>query len=390
VEITRGRLLKTERLIVIIWGMRKAGLALLSIIALIFSSIPVAQAALNAEVNLDNPRVVPLFGQESASQVSTTVGWSGFLYSPRIILSAAHSHYRFDNSRNRVLSEAPFITVGKPNSSAKDTEGRVKVVKTFVGNYRLGSIGGLDDFIVLVLEKDLVSVPPAKLMTPEIEEELVNARAEVSFHGYGEYRDRCAPGQTNPCPKDRNNPNHGTSELPRINKINLAPKSAFPWLQGDALADAANETLVSNHKACSGDSGGPITTNYKGDLLYLGQGLNGMNVYACGAGNGPVGGGHPQEMGLFSPVHRHLGLIKQAEEFVANEKKLEAAKQEADAKAKAEAEAKAAAELKAKQEAEAATKATAAKKITITCVKGKTVKKVTAVKPKCPTGYKKK
>ena len=33
---------------------------------------------------------------------------------------------------------------------------------------------------------------------------------------------------------------------------------------------------------------------------------------------------------------------------------------------------------------------TVAKKITITCVKGKTSKKVTAVKPKCPTGYKKK
>jgi hypothetical protein len=32
----------------------------------------------------------------------------------------------------------------------------------------------------------------------------------------------------------------------------------------------------------------------------------------------------------------------------------------------------------------------AAKKTTITCVKGKTTKKVTAVNPKCPTGYKKK
>ena len=64
------------------------------------------------------------------------------------------------------------------------------------------------------------------------------------------------------------------------------------------------------------------------------------------------------------------------------------AKQEAEAKAAAE---KAAAELKAKQEAEAKAKAEAAKKnITITCVKGKTVKKVTAVNPKCPKGYKKK
>ena len=65
-----------------------------------------------------------------------------------------------------------------------------------------------------------------------------------------------------------------------------------------------------------------------------------------------------------------------------------AAKAGAELRAKQEAEAQAAAELKAKQEAEA--KATATKKITITCVKGKLTKKVTAVKPKCPAGYKKK
>jgi len=60
------------------------------------------------------------------------------------------------------------------------------------------------------------------------------------------------------------------------------------------------------------------------------------------------------------------------------------AKQETEAKAAAEA--KSAAELKAKQEVEA--KAGTNKKTTITCVKGKLTKKVTAVKPKCPSGYK--
>jgi hypothetical protein len=69
------------------------------------------------------------------------------------------------------------------------------------------------------------------------------------------------------------------------------------------------------------------------------------------------------------------------------------AKQEAEVKAaaevlaKQEAEAMAAAELKAKKKAEA--KVALKKKITITCVKGKLSKKVTAVKPKCPNGYKK-
>jgi hypothetical protein len=50
--------------------------------------------------------------------------------------------------------------------------------------------------------------------------------------------------------------------------------------------------------------------------------------------------------------------------------------------------------VKLSQEAPATSAAPAAKpvakKTTITCVKGKTTKKVTAIKPTCPTGYKKK
>ena len=66
-------------------------------------------------------------------------------------------------------------------------------------------------------------------------------------------------------------------------------------------------------------------------------------------------------------------------------------KQEAEAKLAAD---KVAADLKAKQEAEAKAAADKAalviKKTMITCVKGKLTKKVTAVKPVCPKGYKKK
>jgi membrane protein involved in colicin uptake len=58
---------------------------------------------------------------------------------------------------------------------------------------------------------------------------------------------------------------------------------------------------------------------------------------------------------------------------------------EAEAKAKVEAEAKAKVEAEAKAKAE-----TTKKKTTITCVKGKLTKKVTAINPKCPAGFKKK
>ena len=83
---------------------------------LLIQSISPANASLGAQVNLDNPRVVPIFGQDGASEVRLMAGWSGFLYSPRIEFSAAHSHYRFDNNGNRILNEPAFITVVKPNS----------------------------------------------------------------------------------------------------------------------------------------------------------------------------------------------------------------------------------------------------------------------------------
>ena len=335
--------------------MRKVALAVLAMSALIFSSVPVSQAALNAQVNLDNPRVVPIFGQDGPSEVRLMAGWSGFLYSPRIVLSAAHSHYRFDNNGNRILIEPAFITVGKPNSSAKDAEGRAKVIKTFVADFtQMGN-----DFIVLVLDRELVTVSPAKLMTAEIEAELVNARSEVVFHGYGEYRDRCAPGEKNPCKKDWNNLNQRTSELPRIVRMNLAPlsDSYFSWLTGNQRTEL-RETVISNPQGCPGDSGGPITTAYKGDLLYLGQGLAGANVYACGAGDAKSKENDPNSFGWFSPIYKHLDLLKEAEAFVAQQ--VTAKKSVTDKPAPS-----------------------------ITCVKGKVTKKFSGPKTKCPKGYKK-
>jgi hypothetical protein len=118
-------------------------------------------------------------------------------------------------------------------------------------------------------------------------------------------------------------------------------------------------------------------------------------------------------MSWIDPKSKLPSLVKEAEEIVAEDKRKEfaqaeevrvaaelKARQEAEAKAKAEEEARtrAAAELEAKQEAEAKAKAEAeakakaalSKKTAITCVKGKISKKVTAVSPKCPAGYKKK
>ena len=85
-----------------------------------------------------------------------------------------------------------------------------------------------------------------------------------------------------------------------------------------------------------------------------------------------------------------LSKDKAALEKIIEEAKAANEKILADAKSAQEAAVKTAAELKAKAEAAAKAAASAVKKSTIICVKGKLTKKVTAVKPVCPSGYKKK
>ena len=334
--------------------MRKPIPAIIGLcICLILIGSP-AHASFNGPINLDNPRVVPMYGQANSSQMANNASWSGYLYSPRIVFSAAHSNYRFDNNGNRILSEAPFITVGKPNSAASNKIGRVKVIKTFVGDYKKSNVvGGLNDFIVYVLEKDLIPISTGTLLTAEIEKELVAAQTEVSMHGYGEYQDRCAPSESPPCKGDQNNPKTRTSEFPRspTGSMKLVAPSYFPWLSGEQLKDLANETLLSDNLACSGDSGGPVMAQYKGESIYLGTTPLGFTPgYYCGAGSSRT---TPRPSGFFSPVYKHLDLIQAAESFIKSSSR-------------------------------------STSKSSITCFKGSLTKKVTAVNPKCPAGYKKK
>lgn len=332
---------------------------------LLMPSFTPANASLDALVNLDNPRVVPILGAMNESRPSPWAHCSGYLYSSRIVFSAAHCSYIADSNGNLVLNEPPILTVGKPNSSSKDVIGRVKVVKRFVGDFKKGTtVGDLNDFIVYVLEKDLVPMEPGKLMTLAIQTDLIAANARVMAHGYGEYRDRCNPGEALPCKQDWSNPNKTPSEFPRspIGIHNLAPKSFFPWLIGDRERELADEILFPEFIGCHSDSGGPITVLYKGEVIYIGVTPNGWGSRGCGGGDESF---DKSKLGYTSPVHKHLDLIQKAEAFVAQQ-----------------------------SAPIASTKKTVTtpnlKKTTITCTKGKLIKKVTAVKPKCRAGFKKK
>lgn len=316
-----------------------------------------ANAGLNAEIDLSNPRIVPIYGSDSPTppNIGDQASYSGFLYSSRIVFSAAHSEYQFDQQGNKILFGSKYLFVGLPNSTAGDYKGAVKVELRLVAkNYRSKN-GNLDDFAIYVLEKDLIPADPVRLLTLEIEAEIRESKTPIKMHGYGEYVDRCDANEKLPCTSK-----YQKTFQPRSLTTILRTLKDAEAIVGYERQQLQNHLVMNNGKAgfgCSGDSGGSITSTYKNELIYMATTPNGMNAYSCGAA-----GDHDGKGGInyASPVYKHLDILKEAEDYVAA-----ALAKEAEAKA-----------------------ALAKKKSTITCVKGKTSKKVTAVSPKCPTGFK--
>ena len=156
---------------------------------------------------------------------------------------------------------------------------------------------------------------------------------------------------------------------PEVANRLLSTTSAYEIIDGNkkTLCKAEQISLFRNALECSfqidATSVGPIS------LIAIGIKTNGQ----------------PIDLKLDGAINRLKSAI--ADKAAADAKAI-ADKAAADAKAIAD---KAAADVKAiADKAAADVKAIADKKTTITCIKGKLIKKVTSVKPKCPSGYKKK
>jgi V8-like Glu-specific endopeptidase len=345
------------------------------------------------------------FGQEAtgdpnAVQISTNT--SGFLYSERIILTAAHVLNYLRIQPNGDTDGFVFA----PGLADKSNAKRYKIIKAFIPKTFINldnskNIAAVDDFAIVVIDEDMPLKVKVKIATEDQMRRFAKDKSEVVMIGYG-----LQSGSQRKNPQDIIRAPHkmtGYLYTPEMmvehhRQYNLRPSS---WTTSDWGTNSNQKT----GSICSGDSGSGYFVEENSVRYYVGTAGNGGETSNCkedGTFSFTTGG----FMAYFTSPNKFLDLIKSAETFVEEQKKLELvkaeevrlaaelkAKQEAESKAaelkaQQEAEAKAAADLKAKQEADA--KAAATKKTTITCVKGKLTKKVTSVKPKCPAGYKKK
>ena len=339
------------------------------------------------------------YGQDATGDPNAVwvMGASGFLYSDRIVFTVAHTIEYFGDAGYLF---APGVKSGPDNK--KYFPQKILMAPTY--RARVGTDNTrIDDFAIIILRESMPMRNIVQVASPADMESFVREKAVVEMVGYG--------FQNVAMRKDGqawNNmsPHKMTSVLLSGDDLRKY-HAAYPFFHqpNQTMLDFGVPNDATNGSVCDGDSGAGFFVQ-KGNVRYYLGAVGGQQAGITNC-NAPLGRFAPNGgMSGFNPTHKLLALIKEAEDYVANEKRLEAiqeaarvaaelkAKQEADErarieaelKAKLEVEATAAAELKAKQEAEA--KAIALKKTTITCVKGKLTKKVTAVKPKCPSGYK--
>jgi len=326
---------------------------------------------------------------------------SAFLYSDRILFTSAHlMDILGDNYAKEIYLLAPGVKSGPDQK--KYLAQKVLLAPTY--RARVGTDNTrIDDFAIIILRESMPMRNIVQVASPADIESFIREKAPVEMVGYGFQN---VAMRTDGQAWNNMSPHKMTSVLLSGDDLRKY-YAAYPFFHqpNQTMLDFGIPNNEKDGSVCDADSGAGFFVQKSNVRYYLGAvGGQQAGITNC---NAPLGKFAPNGgMSGINPAHKFMALIKEAEDFVANEKKLEAAKEqarvaaelkakqdadervrvEAELKAKLDAEAIAAAELKVKQEAEA--KAAALKKTTITCVKGKLTKKVTAVKPKCPSGYK--
>ena len=358
------------------------------------------------------------FGQDATGDPNAVKvgGGSGFLYSERIVLTVGHV-IGAENpgavpywEREGVIYNPGIVTIaGQKQYKVK----KVLIPSTYTKpDYENNIIN--DDNAVIILSEDIPMTKRAVFATEDQMQRFVREKSKVELVGYG-----ITHGSQRPVTTINNRAPH------KLTSTLISPEAVLDFYRQYPNVDwkkinkpgvygiVQHRELKQSH-ICDGDSGSMFFVE-ENNVRYL-LGTTGLGLVNNNCPPPETWYGFPS-MSWIDPNSKLRDLLKTAEKIVEEDRKREAeeirlaaelrtkqeaeakaaelkAKQEAEAKAaaelkaKQEAEAKAAAELKAKQEAEA--KVAALKKTTITCLKGKLVKKVTAVKPVCPKGYKKK
>lgn len=304
--------------------------------------LPNAWPIYGGQQSIANPIVVGIL----RSQFATSSGCSGALVAPKVVFTAAHC----------LNGQANNFWVAAPGTDLRDTTSlRIQAQQMLVPDgFSAASFPYQNDFGILVLESSFPNAKTLKIASLEEIEKWVAQESDVIHVGYGctELVDSPPCGKTSPVP----------FQFETQLRKSIPPQFASLTPKTFTLTKIAVDRTI-----CGGDSGSPLLKLLDGSWIYIGaqSSSNGAGCTRtcndlCSASQG---------LPAANPT-----LIAQIQKYL--EAPIPAASVNPSPTASSTTQVTA--------------NAPAKKKSTITCIKGKSTKKVTAMNPKCPAGYKKK
>lgn len=291
-----------------------------------------ASAVENGSLALNDPNAVAI-----------NSGWSGFLYSPRIVLTMAHNKDKFDSG------QFSGITVGYPGQPANFGGKTIKGLKVIYSPYykdrEPGSIlPRTSDIAVIILEKSMPMTNIVKIATQEQVETFKKNHSDVRMVGYGlqnlEMR-KISEDHSKPSPQV--NPSMITTKAITDSEAQEIFRRGIP-AGGTYTQDVHFEQKTGVPSVCDNDSGSGWFVQEGNIRYYIGAQSGAWGIPNCGRNGTWNNNG---ALASVSAAYKSIDIIKQAEEFI----KLHP------------------------------------EKITITCVKNKNKKTISGIKPVCPKGY---
>lgn len=309
------------------------------IILFTFLSYP-AYSMENASDAIDDTRTVPIIVEHALGD-QIWKSCTGFLYSERIVLTAGHC--LFNRSTGRPY---PKQYVGLPGVAYSTNTAKLFEVETIIypngWSYRgTNDLTDIEDFGILILKNPIGITGKTIIANEEQINFYINNKTLVSTVGYG---------------KQSSIHGHNSLTVPKYGEF---PLESFSIVQQFLPSNKYYGMKIhitqvpGGPSSCDGDSGSPLYVKEYNNFIYLG-------AIAWGIGGMPNCSGKPWEtdrayLGSVA-AYDYLYLIKQAEEYVGIQSIIDTS--------------------------------APVKKITIKCYKGKSIKKILSVKPKCPKGYK--
>lgn len=257
-----------------------------------------ASAVENGKDASNDPNVVMIDG-----------GYSGFLYSPRIVLTVAHGleYGQTKDAVRRIEYPGQIATYG-----TFPTTNYIETVKIFwAPNYQSRTSTNwarIDDFAVMVLARPMEMKNKVRIANAEDIKKYLDNNTPVKMIGYGRQKDRRLSGFENNFPIT---PNELTSRILSEQESNLI-KRGLP--SGVSFTSDVNfQQIAGQGSVCDGDSGAGWFVEENGYRNYIGGVSSGWGNPNCGKDgiwdfNGALAG--------VSAAYRFMDLIAEAERYV--------------------------------------------------------------------------